>query len=63
MKKLFQAMIHGMLLFTAIYLIGSFVAGNFDITSWPQEGRALTGLLGGGASIVLTLISYKELED
>ena len=58
MKQLFKAILHGVLLFTAFYLIGAFVNSNFNITTWSMDARVLVGVLGGFLSISLTLASY-----
>ena len=60
MKDLFKSILHGVLLFTAFYLIGAFVNSDFNINTWTLDARVLVGVVGGALSIILTLASYQS---
>ena len=63
MKTEFKAMMFGVSFFIAIYLIGSFAMASFNISTWPEAGRAFAGVLGGGLGIVITIASYNIMKE
>ncbi len=60
MKNIIKSLAGGFLTFALIYLIGCFVAADFNITHWTTEGRLFSGAMGGILSLTMiaTLVSY-----
>lgn len=53
MKNIIKSLAAGLLVFTLIYLVGSFIAADFNITHWAQEGRIMCGVFGGLISLTV----------
>jgi len=58
MKEIIKSLLVGLLTFTLYYLIGCFVAADFNIMHWEKEGRMFCGVLGGLTSISIVCISF-----
>ena len=58
MKEIIKSLLVGLLIFILFYLIGCFVAADFNIMNWEKEGRMFCGLLGGLASISFMCIAF-----
>lgn len=49
--KLLQTMV-------CFYIVGVFCSASFDMSTWPQAGRALLGIYMGIVLAVITLLHY-----
>ena len=53
MKNEIRGAALGVLTAIAFYLVGAFVFSGFDISTWPEDGRMLDGVVGGFFSAVV----------
>jgi hypothetical protein len=58
MKDILKSVLCGGLVFTLIYLIGSFAAADFDISTWDPVMRGFVAFFGGTISITSMGIYY-----
>ncbi len=60
MKKMLKYFLYGIALWIMIYLIGSFIAADFNLMKWHEVLRVFIGLIGTCFTIAVFAMIYND---